>query len=564
MLLPELLDGLLRSLPFPKSMRWADSSMAFARPIQWLLALYDGQVIDLTVEGVKAGATTVGHRFMSPEAVEVRDFQHYRETLAAKAVLVDQQARREAVLATVKKAVQERIGDKGRPVLDEGLLDIVTNLVEIPWGICGSFDEKFLALPDEVLITSMREHQKYFPVVDSRGKLLPFFVAVNNTDIKDRNMAAGGHERVLRARLEDALFFFKEDKKTALEDRLQALSGIIFQRDLGTMAEKTERLTQLSSYLAEQLAPDRRKEAERAARLAKADLLTAMVGEFPSLQGIIGRDYALLDGEKSAVADAVQEHYQPVRAGGELPASLLGAIVGLADRMDTMVGCFAINERPTGNKDAFGQRRLAVGMIYIIRHHKLHLSLGALAAQALQGYADKITPAEDTLAAVTEFIRLRFENDLIASGMRQEVVEAATSAGFDDLTDCLARIEALDGMRNQEEFAVLAGSFKRIRNITKENRETGVDPALFAEEAERELFATCTAVQEQVRPMIANRAYSEALAAMLTMKEPVDRFFDDVMVMDEDPAVRTNRLNLLTGLGDLVRQVGDISRMHVE
>ncbi|XCN71125.1 MAG: glycine--tRNA ligase subunit beta [Candidatus Electrothrix aestuarii] len=563
-LLPDLLDGLLRALPFPKSMRWADSSMAFARPIQWLLALYDGKVVDLTVEGVKAGATTLGHRFMSPEAVEIENFQHYQKTLEAKSVVVDQRARREAVIKTVKQAVQERIGDKGRPVLDEGLIDIVTNLVEIPWGICGSFDKKFLALPDEALITSMREHQKYFPVVDSEGRLMPFFVAVNNTDIQDRKMAASGHERVLRARLEDGLFFFNEDKKKPLEDRLQALSGIIFQRDLGTMAEKSERLMQISAYLAEQLAPDTKKEAKRAAQLAKTDLLTEMVGEFPSLQGIIGRDYALLDGEKTAVADAVQEHYQPVRAGGTLPASLLGAIVGLADRIDTMVGCFAINERPTGNKDAFGQRRLAVGMIHIIRHHNLHLSLNALAEQALQGYADKITPAEDTLEAVIGFIRLRFENDLIASGMKQEVVEAATSAGFDDLTDCLARIEALDGMRNREEFAVLAGSFKRIRNITKGNRETGVDPALFAEEAEKELYSTYTAVQEQVRPMIANRAYSEALAAMLTMKEPVDRFFDDVMVMDKNLAVRANRLNLLTGLGDLVRQVGDISRMHVE
>ncbi|WP_446009165.1 glycine--tRNA ligase subunit beta [Candidatus Electrothrix sp.] len=563
-LLPDLLEDLLRSIPFPKSMRWADSSLAFARPLQWLLALYDANVINLTVEGVQSEATTYGHRFMSPEPVAVQDFGQYQQALAAKYVMVDPGARREAVIASVKKAVQDRVGEKGQPVLDEGLIDTVTNLVETPWGVCGSFDEKFLALPDEALITSMREHQKYFPVIDSGGALLPFFVAVNNTDVKDRAMAANGHERVLRARLEDGLFFFHEDKKRTLAERVDDLSGIIFQRKLGTMAEKSERLTRLAAYLAGQLAPDMQEEAKRAAQLAKADLLTEMVGEFPSLQGIIGRDYALLDGEKTAVADAVQEHYQPVRAGGQLPASLLGALVGLADRMDTMIGCFAINERPTGNKDAFGQRRLALGLIHIIRHHKLHLSLQELAEQAMQGYADTVALAEDTLEQLIAFIRFRFENDLIASGVKQEVVEAATSAGFDDLTDCLARVEALDSIRNQEQFAVLAGSFKRIRNITKGNQETVVDPALFAEEAEKELFATCTAVQEQVRPMIENRAYSEALAAMLTMKEPVDRFFDDVMVMDEDLAVRANRLNLLTGLGNLVRQVGDISRMHVE
>ncbi|MCI5126827.1 MAG: glycine--tRNA ligase subunit beta, partial [Candidatus Electrothrix sp. AR5] len=297
-LLPKLLDELLRSIPFPKSMRWAESSMTFARPLQWLLALYDGKVIDLTVEGVETGATTLGHRFMDPEPVEIRDFDHYQEVLLAKSVMVDQAARREAVIDAVKKAVSERVGDKGQPVLDEGLIDTVTNLVEIPWGICGSFDEKFLALPDEALITSMREHQKYFPVVDSEGALLPFFVAVNNTDVKNKAMAANGHERVLRARLEDGLFFFNKDKEKPLADRMKDLSGIIFQRKLGTMAEKSERLVALAAFLAERLAPDMQEEAKRAAQLAKADLLTEMVGEFPSLQGIIGRDYALLDGEK--------------------------------------------------------------------------------------------------------------------------------------------------------------------------------------------------------------------------------------------------------------------------
>ncbi|MCI5224707.1 MAG: glycine--tRNA ligase subunit beta, partial [Candidatus Electrothrix sp. AR4] len=254
----------------------------------------------------------------------------------------------------------------------------------------------------------------YFPVVDSDNALLPFFVAVNNTNVKDSAMAANGHERVLRARLEDGLFFFNEDKKRTLADRMDDLSGIIFQRKLGTMAEKSARMTKLAAFLAEHIIPNMQEEAKRAAQLAKADLLTEMVGEFPSLQGVIGRDYALLDGEKPAVAEAVHEHYQPVRAGGDVPASLLGAVVGLADRMDTMVGCFAINERPTGNKDAFGQRRLALGLIHIIRRHKLHLSLQDLAEQAMQGYADKVTPAEDTLEQLIAFIRLRFENDLIA------------------------------------------------------------------------------------------------------------------------------------------------------
>lgn len=563
-LLPGLLDEVLRSIPFPKSMHWADSTLSFARPIQWLLALYDGKVIDLTVENVPAGDMTRGHRFMAPDAVQVHDYTQYLQLLEEKSVIADCTRRRALVVQEVKKAVSERIGERGTPVLDEGLIDTVTNLVEIPWGVCGTFDEKFLALPDEALITSMREHQKYFPVVDGEGKLLPYFVAVNNTDIKDRAMAASGHERVLRARLEDGLFFFNEDKKKSLAERMEGLSGIIFQHTLGTMAEKSERIAGLAAYLAAQLDSSLQEDAVRAARLAKVDLLTEMVGEFPSLQGLIGRDYALLDGEKPAVAAAVYEHYLPVRAGGVIPGSLLGAIVGLADRMDTMVGCFAIGERPTGNKDAFGQRRLAIGLINIIRSRKLSLSLKDLAEKALAAYAEKIEAKEDTLEQLLSFIRLRFENDLTAAGMKQEVVEAATSVAFDDLNDCLARIEALNSMRSSEEFAVLAGSFKRIRNIIKDNAATDVDPALLADGAEQKLFATLKTVSEQARPLVEQGKYSGALTAMLTMKEPVDRFFDDVMVMAEDPAIRANRLNLLTALGALVRQVGDISCMHGE
>ncbi len=563
-LLPALLDQLLRSIPFPKSMRWADGSMTFARPLQWLLALYDGAIVDLTVEGIQASNITRGHRFMSPEPQEITSFSQYVDVLTEKSVIVDPVQRRAMVIAAVEKAVNKRIGEQGQPVLHDGLIDTVTNLVEIPWGVCGSFDEKFLDLPDEALITSMREHQKYFPVVDKNNKLLPLFVAVNNTDIKDEELAVNGHERVLRARLEDGLFFFNEDKKRTLDSRQEELQGIIFQHSLGTMSQKSERIAILSAFLADQLDASLRDNAVQAAKLAKVDLLTEMVGEFPSLQGLIGRDYALLDGEDKSVALAIYEHYLPIRSGGDLPTSLLGAIVGLADRMDTMVGCFAIGERPTGNKDAFGQRRLAIGLLHIIQDQDLSLSLSALAQKALAGYDGSVDIKEDTLEQLLAFIRLRFENDCIAGGKKQEVVEAATSVDFDDIIDCVARIEALDSMRSRQEFPVLAGAFKRIRNIIKDNTATTVDASLFVEDAEKELFATLVSVRDQVGPLIAERSYSDALATMLTMKEPVDRFFDDVMVMAEDKRIRTNRLNLLTTLGELVKQVGDISRMHVE
>ena len=564
-LLPELLSGLIKDLPFPKSMRWAESELTFARPLQWLLALYDGNVVEFEVEGVQAGNQTCGHRFMAPEFFPVQDFADYEEGLEKHHVVVDPARRREMVLETVKQAVgNQTIHEDGQSFLDEPLVDTVTNLVEIPFGVCGSFDEKFLELPAEALITSMREHQKYFPVVDGKGALLPLFVAVNNTDVADRKMAANGHERVLRARLEDGLFFYNEDKKQRLSDRMDKLSGIIFQKKLGTMEAKSLRVAELAGKLAEQLVPEHTEDAIQAARLAKADLLTEMVGEFPSLQGLIGGEYARLDGENESVAIAIREHYMPVRAGSALPETLVGAVVGIADRLDTLVGCFAIGERPTGNKDSFGLRRQAIGLISIIRGLNLSLSLAEMVGLTLKGYEGVVEPEPGIATQVMDFIRLRFENEQQASGYDQGVVEAATAVEFDDLSDCLARIESLNDMRASEDFSVLAGSFKRIRNIIKDNSETDVGTSLLTEDAEKKLFATFTTVSEQVAPLLANRDYSAALAVMLTMKEPVDRFFDEVMVMAEDEAVRANRLNLLTALAALVRQVGDISRMHAE
>ncbi len=564
-LLPTLLESLVREIVFPKSMRWADYALTFARPIQWLLGLFGGQTIPLAFEGNSCGNITHGHRFLAPDAFVVDDVASYRQGLANRFVLVDPQERQGRVVDEVQRVVREGVSDPGaHPVLHEGLLAIVTNLVEHPFGICGSFDRKFLQLPEEALVTSMREHQKYFPVAGADGKLLPYFVAVNNTRIDDVNLAASGHQRVLRARLEDGLFFFNEDRKRPLADRCKELDGIVFQNRLGTMRAKSERLVALAQKLAGRIAPELKEDVGRAAQLAKADLLTSMVGEFPSLQGIMGRVYALHDGEKPAIATAIEEHYLPLRAGGELPQTLLGALVGIADRMDTLVGCFAIGEKPTGNKDAFGLRRQAIGLVNIIRGLNISLSLRDTAAAALEGYAGVVDRKPETVDEVLAFIRLRFENEQIAGGLAQELVEAATSVRFDNLTDCLARIKALESIRAQESFAVLASSFKRIRNIVKENKATEVAPELLVEPAERDLFAALASVRDKALPLIWDRDYLAALHEMLTMKEPVDRFFDKVMVMTEDAAVRQNRLNLLTALGELVLQVGDISRMHMD
>ena len=564
-LLPAMLTSIIHELVFPKSMRWANSMLTFARPIQWLLGLFNGKVIPLTLEEYTCGNTSRGHRFLAPQPFAVDGADSYLRGLAERYILADPDQRRAKVIEEVERAVRERVANpEARPVLHEGLLDTVTHLVEYPYGICGRFAEKFLQLPEEVLVTSMREHQKYFPVIDAAGKLLPHFVAVNNTRIDDVDLAASGHERVLRARLEDGLFFFNEDRKRPLAERCGELKGIVFQNKLGTMQEKSERLVILAGKLAELAAPGLRQDVARAALLAKADLLTAMVGEFPSLQGVMGRVYALHDGEKPEIAQAIEEHYLPLRAGGDLPKTMLGGLVGLADRMDTLVGCFAIGERPTGNKDAFGLRRQAIGLINIVRKLDVPLSLSAVAGMALAGYKGIVTADEGIVDEVLAFIRLRFENEQISAGLPQELVEAATSVGFDDIRDCLKRIAALESIRTQEQFAVLAGSFKRIRNIVKENKATVITESLLGEEAEKALFAALNTVRQQTLPLIDAGDYTAALASMLAMKEPVDRFFDEVMVMAEDATVRQNRLNLLTALGELVLKVGDISKMHRE
>jgi glycyl-tRNA synthetase beta chain len=560
-LLPDVLAGLVQKMPFPKSMRWGDGDITFARPIQWLVALFGGKVIDLSIDQSKAGDSTTGHRFMASGTFPVAGFADYQQKLRENWVIVDPAERRQAVVDEVKKAVA---GHDGSPILDEGLVNTVTNLVEVPWGVCGSFDEKFLELPREALITSMREHQKYFPVANQDGDLLPMFVAVNNTRVEDQALAVSGHQRVLRARLEDGLFFFREDKKRKLGDRQQDLEGIVFQKKLGTMLQKSDRIAALAEIIAAKIAPEQKDDAVRAAKLAKCDLLTEMVGEFPTLQGIIGREYAILDGELEAVATAIYDHYKPVRAGGELPEGIVGAIVGMADRLDTLAGCFAIGKKPTGTTDQFGLRRQALGLLHIIQGHAMHVSLLDIIRDALAGYKGTVDISADVAGQLIDFIRLRFENDVVASGIRSEIVNAATAVGFDDAVDCRARIEALKNISSREQFSVLAGSYKRIRNIIKDNAETSIDEHLFTDGAEKQLHATLVEVRDRVKPLLEGGRYDEALENMLQMKEPVDLFFDEVMVMADDPAVRQNRLNLLTALGEMVFKIGDISRMHQE
>lgn len=562
-LLPDLLHELILEMTFAKSMRWGQNLHPFGRPIQWLTALFGSTVIPVEHEGIVAAATSRGHRFMAHFAFAVESAATYEEQLRQHHVLVDPGERRQAVVAEIEAAVKTFPGSgPPRVAIDEDLVDTVTNLVEYPFGICGTFEDKFLQVPPEVLITSMREHQKYFPVVDENGMLLPGFVAVNNTRVDNPDVSRKGHQRVLRARLSDALFFFNTDRDLSLDLRRQQLGGIVFQARLGTMLEKTERIVKLARMLCEIVKPELAETACRAAAICKADLLTSMVGEFPSLQGVMGRAYALHDGEAQEVALAIQEHYMPRRAGAELPDSDVGAILGLADRIDTIAGCFGIGQVPTGTADPFGLRRLSLAVLNIVSGKGYRLSLHEIFHKALALYGEKVDAGADTLQALMTFVQGRFVNDCAAKGMDTEAVDAVVSVGFDDVVDCLDRIEAFRTIRSEDAFSVLAAAYKRIRNILKDNSETAIDSVLFREAAEKELHEVFLVVRQRVETLLADRDYLGALKVLLDLKQPVDRFFDDVMVMTDDLEVRRNRLNLLTAIGELILQIGDISKMQ--
>lgn len=562
-LLPGLLQELILELTFAKSMRWGENLHPFGRPIQWLTVLFGDTTLAVEHEGIVSSSSSRGHRFMAHFPFTVASAASYEEQLRGHFVLADPQERRQAVIAEIEAAVQTFPGDGSQRVaIDEELVDTVTNLVEYPFGICGTFEEKFLQVPPEVLITSMRENQKYFPVVDAGGNLLPGFVAVNNTRVDNPDVSRKGHQRVLRARLSDALFFFNTDRETSLADRRQQLGGIVFQARLGTMLEKSERLVKLTRSICEILRPDLADTACRAAALCKADLLTSMVGEFPSLQGIMGRSYALHDGEPEAVAQAIQEQYMPKRAGAELPGSDAGAILGLADRIDTIAGCFGIGQVPTGTADPFGLRRLSLAVLNIIAGKGYRLSLSEIVHKSLALYGGKVDAGGDTVQAILTFVLGRFVNDCAAKGMDPQAVEAVVSVGFDDVIDCLERIEAFRVIRSEDAFPVLAAAYKRIRNILKDNVDTEIAVSLLQAGAEQHLYDVFCTVRLSVEARLAERDYPGALKALLDLKPPVDRFFDDVMVMTEDLEIRRNRLNLLTAIGELILRIGDISKMQ--
>jgi len=562
-ILSERLPGIIGEIPWPKSMRWGAIGFPFVRPVHWILCRLDGKVVPFEAAGVKSGSTTFGHRFMGPEETDVSNIAEYRKLMENSFVVLDP-LERQRVVEKVSKDAAASVG--GVPADDPELVQTVANLTEYPTAVCGSFEKGFLDLPDAVLITAMREHQKYFAVYDEKGSLMPNFVAVNNTRTRDESVVCRGHERVLRARLSDADFFLKEDRKRPLLDRLEDLKQVIYQAQLGTSYAKVMRVETLAEHIAGQVLPGQVDGVKLTARLAKCDLVTHMVTEFPSLQGRVGKAYAVLEGYEDGICTGIHEHYLPLKAGGALPQSKIGAVVGIADRLDTIAGCFAVGLEPTGKADPFALRRHALAIIRIMEDAGWDLSFRALVEKALSLLADEIEfDVDATSSRVLDFIRERYKNMMLRSDFASDLVEASICGEFDRILSLRPKMAQLKEFTlSSEEFTPLALTFKRVNNIIKkQTKDFEVNRELFKEDAEKQLWETYQALKDDVDGRIEKSAFLDALGLMTKLRTPVDRLFDEVEILTSDDALRENRVGLLQMISKLVLAVADFSKFSI-
>lgn len=589
-LLPGLLMDILTSLSFPKTMRWADYEFRFVRPIRWMVALFGDQIIPVEICGVKSGKFSMGHRFMQQSlkaaaesqgllsaalskvgnkvysalagvkgAVEIPSAGDYKKVMYDNFVMVDQDERRALILQQIKDLAAQ---NGGEAEINEDLLEEVNYLVEWPTALCGKFEEKFLSLPKECIITPMREHQRYFPVLDEDGNLLNKFITVRNGGSEHLDIVTHGNERVLRARLSDAEFFFNEDRATKLEDRLEKLKTVSFQEGLGNMYDKSERLVKMAEMLRFAInTPVDEEELRRCALLCKTDLVTGMVIEFTELQGVMGREYALLDGEKPEVATGIFEHYLPRFAGDALPATTIGRIVGLGDKLDNICATFSRGLAPTGSQDPYALRRQALGVINILLDANYHISLAKIIAGTL--YLLDIKPEETgkLVPQIMEFFKQRLRNLLMDQGIRYDVIDAVfADKRNDDMVDLAVRCKALAAYVEAGNAEPLVQVSVRVSNLCKKiEKEVAISGALFKDESENKLHEVVAAVSKEIIPEIVLYDYAAVLKAGEKVIEPVNTFFDNVMVMDEDENVKNNRLAMLEEVRGIVNAVGDLS-----
>ncbi len=568
-LLPDLLEGVLTAMPWPKSMRWADRSERWVRPLQGILCILDGRIVSLSFAGIDSGNKTAGHRFLAPKQISVANFEDYKKKLKTAKVLLDPVERKAKIL----KDAQALAKKAGLTLNDDpALLDEVTGLVEWPVVYLGAIDGVFMDLPPEVLTTSMRAHQKYFALSGKDGKLASHFVVVANTVTDDEGKAVvAGNERVLRARLSDAQFYWDQDRKQTLSSRAPALKDITFHAKLGTIDDKIDRVQSLAAEIAGHVSGAGLDKVRSAARLAKADLTAGMVYEFPELQGVMGRYYALKDGEDAAVADAIRDHYSPLGPSDDCPTAPISVTVALADKIDTLVGFWAIDEKPTGSRDPYALRRAALGVIRLVLENKLRLPLLKLFDKAILLYRDLPNKSEsfdgDDLLA---FFADRLKVHLREQGVRHDLISAVFAlGGEDDLVRLMARVTALDGFLVTKDGANLLTAYKRAANILRiEEKKDGtsfgaaVDAKILSDAEEKVLFDRLMSVESRIVPILKAERFDDAMAAFAELREPVDEFFNEVTVNCDDAALRVNRLRLLSRIRTTMNRVADFSKIE--
>ena len=553
-LLGEIINTAIKKLPIPKVMRWGSSTHTFVRPVHGLVVLHGADVVPVNVLGLDSGRQTLGHRFLSQGEIVLAQADDYAQQITEQGKVIASFAERRAA---IKAALDKVSGSLNASVAaDDALLDEVTALVEYPVVLQAEFEAHFLAVPQECLILTMQQNQKYFPLLDKNGKLMNRFLLVSNLQTADPSHIIHGNERVLRARLSDAEFFYKQDQKATLESRLPKLEHVVYHNKIGSQAQRIDRLQTIAAHIAEQLGTDRAT-AERAARLAKADLVTEMVGEFPELQGTMGKYYAVLDGEQPEIAAAIEQHYQPRFAGDKLPESPIATAVALADKLETLVGIWGIGLIPTGDKDPYALRRAALGVLRMLMNSPLSINdlLRTVAAQFPQDLL-----AADTVAEVADFMQARLAV-LLQNDYAQDTVAAVLAQRPDRLDDLADKLQAVESFKKLPEAAALAAANKRVQNLLKKaDAQLGaVNENLLQEDAERALFAATQALRPTVQAALAKHDFQAALTALAAVKPQVDAFFDNVMVMADDAAVKQNRLNLLNELSQLMNAVADIS-----
>ena len=562
-ILKDEIPRLISSISWPKSMRWSDIDFSFVRPIHWILCIMDGEVIPFEIARIKSGNRTKGHRFMSPGEIEVSGVRDYFEKLKKAYVIVDPEERKRIIMEQLKKEA-EKIG--GIIKDDPELLTSVSNLVEYPYPTLGGFEERFLELPEPVIITPMKEHQRYFPVYSKDGKLMPNFIAINNTIPRNPEIVRKGHERVLKARLKDAEFFFKEDQKKPLLERLEELKGVIYHAELGTSYDKVERFTRLAEYICTLVRPEILEDVRLVCRLCKCDLVTLMVSEFPDLQGIMGREYARIEGYPDHICDAIYEHYLPIGSSDRTPDSILGAIVGISDRLDTICAYFGIGIRPTGSADPFGLRRHAIAIIRIIEDKGWDISLRDIVERTIHIIKEKIRlkVSEDQLREdVISFFKDRYRFMMISEGFPPETVDAVISASFDNISELRDKIRQIQEfiIDSEDRFKDIVLTAKRVSNILKKEKERyKVDEELFRDVWEKELWKSYLDIRKGVRDCIERRDYKGALNLLILMKKPVDDLFDNVEIMTKDERLRRNRVGLVQKVESLFKKIADFSK----